>query len=232
MNIENRRKKIITILAEHRRVKVRDLSEQLKVSDDTVRRDLDYLAEEGFLQKTHGGAVSLDVPNLPRHLRTEIASTAKAEIAHKASQLLPGNSVIFFDAGHTTLETALRLPPGPFTIITTSLDIAVRLSDRKDIRLIIIGGEWDRSQRLIKSSSTVEAIKLYRVDLLVMGACAIDQQDGVTATDDWDAAAKRAMIGISEKKMLVADQSKMGRKESYFVANLDEFDWVITNDRK
>lgn len=229
MTISQRRNKILSVLVEYGEVRVADLAVQFHVSDDTIRRDLHSLSEEGYLQKTHGGAVVLDVPNLRRDMRGGVALGAKERIGESATEHLQPGATIFFDAGQTVLEVARRLPPGSFSAITHSLDIANLLSLRTDIRLIMLGGEWDEAQRLFKGAATVEAIRGYRASVAIMGACAVDPIFGVTASEEWDAAAKRAMLAVSEKKMLVADHTKMGRREPYFVSLLEDYDVFVTD---
>ncbi|MCQ0987132.1 DeoR/GlpR family DNA-binding transcription regulator [Jiella marina] len=229
MEIEERRKAILSILVDAGHVRVRDLGRRFAVSDDTIRRDLEVLSGQGFLQKTHGGAVSLDVPSIRREVRGHIAGDAKAKIGEMAAEHLTPGATLVIDAGQTTLEVARRLPPGPFTVITLSLDVALALSHRKDIRLIVVGGEWNAEQRLFRGAATIETIGSYRATLAVMGACAVDPVFGVTASEEWDGAAKRAMMRISERRMLVADHTKFGRREPFFVAALEEFDLFMSD---
>ncbi|MER0238472.1 DeoR/GlpR family DNA-binding transcription regulator [Fulvimarina sp. MAC8] len=230
MKLEQRRKTILSLLVDEGRVRVRDLGQRFAVSDDTIRRDLEALSSEGFLQKTHGGAVSLDVPSMRRDVRGQITPDAKAKIGEEAVRHLSPGSTLMIDAGQTTLEVAKRLPPGPFTVITLSLDVAVALSARKDVRLIMLGGEWDGEQRLFRGAATVEAIRSYRATTSVMGACAVETAFGVTASEEWDCAAKRAMMQVSAKRMLVADHTKFGRREPFFVAGLEAFDTIVSDE--
>lgn len=229
MVMEKRRQTILSILIEDGHVRVNDLAERFRVSDDTIRRDLTALSDEGYLQKTHGGAVNLDIPSMRRDLRRGIAQEAKEQIGEQAVAHLTIGDTIFLDAGQTVLEVAKRLPAGNFTVITPSLDVANVLSVRTDIRLIVLGGEWDSAQRLFRGPTTIEAIKNFRANTMVTGACAVDRIFGVTASEEWDAAAKRAMLGVSEQKMLVADHTKMGRREPFFVSPLEDYDFFITD---
>ncbi|NTJ11602.1 DeoR/GlpR family DNA-binding transcription regulator [Rhizobium lusitanum] len=229
MIIEKRRQTILSILIEDGHVRVSDLAERFRVSDDTIRRDLTTLSDEGYLQKTHGGAVNLDIPSMRRDMRRGIAQEAKEQIGEQAIAHIAVGSTIFLDAGQTVLEVAKRLPAGSFTVITPSLDVAIVLSVRTDIRLIILGGEWDNAQRLFRGPTTIDAIKNFRANIMVTGACAVDRTFGVTASEEWDAAAKRAMLAVSEQKMLVADHTKMGRREPFFVSPLEDYDFFITD---
>jgi DeoR/GlpR family transcriptional regulator of sugar metabolism len=229
MLIESRYREIIALLVNDGSVRVKDLAGKLRVSDDTVRRDLEALEKQGILQKTHGGAISLDVPRMDRVPRQRIAPEAKARIGEAAAAMVSSGQTVILDAGQTVLEAARRLPPGPMTVITQSLDVAVLLSERSDIRLVLTGGEWDRKQRFFRGISTAQAISSYRADIALLGACAVHPTLGVTATDDSDAAVKRAIIHSSERRILLVDHTKFNRHESFAVAALHEFNLILTD---
>lgn len=229
MLVEARHREIIALLVNEGSVKVRGLAEQLEVSDDTIRRDLEALEKQGVLQKTHGGAVSLDVPRMAREPRARVASEAKAKIGEAAAATIAAGQTLIMDAGQTVLEAARRLPIGPLTVITQSLDVAQVLSERTDIRLILIGGEWDRKQRFFRGIGTAQMMAHYRADVALLGACAVHASFGVTATDESDAVVKRAILQSSAKRLLLVDHTKFDRYEPFAVAALGEYDSIITD---
>lgn len=231
MLTEERHRKIIAVLVEDGSVKVKTLAANLNVSDDTIRRDLEALEAQGFLQKTHGGAVSLDVPRIERIPRARIASEAKQRIGAAAATMVAGGETIIFDAGQTVLEAARRLPMGSFTVITHSLDVALILSDRPGVRLIAVGGVWDRAQRFFSGTTTVQAMARFRADIAFLGACAVHARFGVTATDETDALVKKAIMQSSGKRILLADHTKFDLHEPFAVASIDEYDAIITDQR-
>jgi DeoR family transcriptional regulator, glycerol-3-phosphate regulon repressor len=226
---QERQRLILTALADEGRVRVPALAARLNVSDDTVRRDLRALAEQGVLQKTHGGAVALDVPRMTRDVRARILPEAKVMIGRAAADRIEPHQTIMLDAGQTVLEVARNLPAVPLIVITHSLDIALSLAERADIRLVLAGGEWDARQRLFRGFATQRMIGSYRADLAIMGACAIHPDLGVTASDEADAAIKQAMLQASARKILVADHTKLDRQEPHFVAPIEAFDELITD---
>ncbi len=146
--MEERQKIVLDILSNEGRVTVSDLAQRLSVSDDTVRRDLNLLADSGFLQKVHGGAVAFVVSKIDRASRAQVLSETKSKLgAAVAKRIQPGQKIIL-DSGTTTLEVARALPDVPLNVITNSLDIANCLSARRSIELIVTGGKWDSAQRL------------------------------------------------------------------------------------
>ncbi len=227
--MEERQRKILDILSNEARATVCNLAERLGVSDDTIRRDLNSLSDNGFLQKVHGGAVAIAIPQIARTTRAQILSETKSILGKAVAERIRAGQKILLDSGNTTLEVACSLPDFPLTIITNSLDIANCVSVRSQIRLVVTGGEWDLEQRLFKGSSVLQTINLYRADLVVLGACAINSKFAVTATDEKDAEIKRAMLEAATTKYIVFDHSKFDQQELYFVANLQDFDEVFTD---
>ena len=226
---QERQRLILTMLADEGRVRVQALAARLNVSDDTVRRDLQALAEQGVLHKIHGGAVALDVPRMARDIRAQILPQAKTRIGEVAASRVEANQTLMLDAGQTVLEVARHLPPVPLRVITHSLDIAQCLVERPEIRLVLAGGEWDAHQRLFRGVATQRMVASYRADLAIMGACAVHPELGLTASEEIDAAIKQTMLQSSARKILVADHTKLDRQEPYFVAPIEVFDEIITD---
>jgi DeoR/GlpR family transcriptional regulator of sugar metabolism len=109
MFAEERRETIVAELTRHGRVEVAELALRLEVSEDTIRRDLRALQAQGYLQKTHGGAVALDTPHLAWSLRARVVPEAKANIGARAAQLVEPGQTVILDAGSTILEMARHL---------------------------------------------------------------------------------------------------------------------------
>lgn len=110
---------------------------------------------------------------------------------------------------------------GPLTVITASLDIAQLFSDRADIQLILLGGQWDSKQRLFAGSATA-LVTRYRADIAILGACALHAGLGLSASQEADADVKRAMLAASAEHWLVADHTKLNRCEPWRVAGLSD----------
>ncbi|MGK3606306.1 DeoR/GlpR family DNA-binding transcription regulator, partial [Klebsiella variicola] len=142
-----RQKHILDRLSENGQLSISELVEGLQVSADTIRRDLSELEKQGVLQKSHGGAIALNVPAMTRQGRNALLPQTKQRLGQQVAARIPLGSTLFLDAGSTVLAVAAQLK-GPMTVITPSLDIAQLFSDRTDIQLILLGGQWDSYQRL------------------------------------------------------------------------------------
>lgn len=148
-----RQKHILDRLSETGQLSISELVAELQVSADTIRRDLSDLEQQGVLQKSHGGAIALNVLAMTRQGRNALLTQTKQRLGQQVAARIPSGSTLFLDAGSTLLAVAAQLK-GPLTVITASLDIAQLFSDRADIQLILLGGQWDSKQRLFAGSAT------------------------------------------------------------------------------
>lgn len=214
-----RQRYLLDLLSEQGQASVTELAERMQVSADTVRRDLTDLERQGLAQKNHGGAIALNLPEMPRQARDTLLVQTKQRLGRAVAAEIPAGSTLMLDAGSTVLEVARALSV-PATVITASLDIAQCLSDRQDIQLILLGGSWDARQRLFAGSATLTLLQRYRADIAIFGACALHAELGVSASEEADAQVKRAMLAASSQHWLVADHLKLDRCEPHHVAEL------------
>jgi len=145
-----------------------------------------------------------------------------------AEAVQPGMTVML-DAGDSVLAVAQALPDVDLTVVTHSLDIATLLSARPRVRLILAGGLWNPRQRLFEGPQARALVASCRADLAFLGACSVDFDRGVSATDLGDAEVKRAMVSASLRKVLVADHTKLATVQPWFVAPLSSFDLFVTD---
>src|SRR4051812_20966958 len=145
MLTRHRKELLLARLRQDGQIVAKSLSEELALSEDTIRRDLRELAAEGLLQRVHGGALPLDVPMSPAMgdfaARQQISSDAKPAIARAAAAMIPPGHVVFIDGGTTAVQLARALPPDlRCTVVTHSPSVAVELSGHPLIDVILIGG--------------------------------------------------------------------------------------------
>ena len=214
-----RQKYLIDILSEKGQITISELVDRLRVSADTLRRDLSDLEKQGLAQKNHGGAIALNLSSMNRQNRNTLLPDIKQRLGNMVAEKIPSGSTLFLDAGSTVLAVAAQIQ-GPMTVITTSLDIAQHFSARPDIQLILLGGKWDMQQRLFAGSATVSLLERYRADIAVLGTCALHADLGLSASQEADAEVKRAMLAASAEHWLVADHMKLNHCEPWLVAGL------------
>lgn len=221
-----RQKHILDRLSEAGQLSISELVDALQVSADTIRRDLSELENQGVLQKSHGGAIALNVPAMTRQGRNALLPGTKQRLGQQVAARIPSGSTLFLDAGSTLLAVATQLK-GPMTVITASLDIAQLFSDRADIQLILLGGQWYSEQRLFAGSATLSLVARYRADIAILGACALHAELGLSASQEADADVKRAMLAASAEHWLVADHTKVNHCEPWLVAGLSDIDHLF-----
>jgi DeoR/GlpR family transcriptional regulator of sugar metabolism len=226
---EERRARILDWLRRHGRVEVLDLARMLGVSEHTIRRDLLDLQAQGALHKTHGGAVSLQTARLGLEARSAVLPQAKQAIGEAAAQLvLPGQTLIL-DAGSTTLAMARALVARPLTVITNAIDVALLFEHDSAVQLVLTGGTWQPAHRALWGPGAEAVLSACRADWAVPGACALDARMGVTASDEGDAAVKRAMIAAAARTMVLADHSKQVSVAPFAVATWPQVHTLVTD---
>lgn len=217
-----RHRALLQHLANSGQAGILELAAALGVSDDTIRRDLKHLEAQGLLTRSHGGAVLADMHALPRTARDAVLPGEKEALGRAVADAIPAGASLMLDAGSTLLAVARALR-GPHRVVTHSLDVAQALSTRPEITLVLAGGEWDARQRLFRGPATVDTVRRYRVDLAILGACALHSRHGLTATEAGDAEVKRAMLACSETHWLATDHLKFDTLAPHAVAPLDDF---------
>jgi DeoR/GlpR family transcriptional regulator of sugar metabolism len=229
MLTEERRQVILERLRTEGKVVAAELSSSLAVSPDTVRRDLQELADAGLLRRVHGGALPAVVGARPYAVRREQAPEAKAAIARAAARLVRDDQVILLDAGTTTLEVARHLPHDlRATVITNSPPIAVALAEHPSVEVAVLGGMLDKDARALVGAATIEALRSVRADVLVLGVCSLHPEVGITILELEESYVKRAMIANSTEVIAVSSADKLGSAAPYVVAPIDELTHLVT----
>jgi len=229
---EQRQERIVELVLKQPFIAAKDLAERFDVSLMTIHRDLDELEAHGVLRKVRGGATpqasSLFESNV--RYRLTVASEEKQALARAALvQIEPGQAVLI-DESTTGLALARLLPARvPLTVITNSLSVMQELRSVRDIKLIVLGGDYWPRHEAFCGLACEAAVSALRADVLFMSSTAIS--GGVAYQPDQDMAiAKRAMIAAAGRRVLLVDHSKFGRVALHRLAPLTAFDLVMTDD--
>lgn len=225
-----RRGKILEALGRDQRVVASELASQFSVSEDTIRRDLRELAEEGLLRRVYGGAVPRS-PASPIFARRKTESTtAKAAIAKAAVQHLRDGQVVFIDAGTSALEVALHVPHDlRLTVVTHSLPVASVLAEHQSTRVIVLGGSLLGETLATSGAEAVEGYRRVRADACVLGVASVHPEVGLGVFFHEDAEVKRAMVASAAEVMVVAASDKLGTSAPFLVGPLSMVDKLITD---
>ncbi|KVV13247.1 DeoR/GlpR family DNA-binding transcription regulator [Flavobacterium sp. TAB 87] len=225
---EERKNHILKEINLHTRVNFATLSDQLSVSEDTVRRDINELEVESMLIKVKGGAMT----KAYHHSSSSqtYASEAKQIIAQKTVTLLHDGMVLLLGGG-TTIREFIRMIPNDMnlTVFTVTALSAVELLDKPNVKVIMIGGSISPYSQMCVSGDVYNQLSTISADLLILGTNALDVKGGFSDSD-WDTVqVKKAMIKASQKTAILTISEKLDTVQKMRIAKLSEVDYIITD---
>lgn len=222
---------IMATLRERGRCTISDLAQHLSVSDETIRRHVRALVDEGRLLRAHG-AVALPLaqtePPFSRRLSERI--DAKRRIGRQvALQILDGQTIMI-DSGSTTAFVAdALLGRRGLTVVTNSLEIARTLLGRQDHRVYLAGGEFRADVGAAVGPEALALIEQFRADISILSIGAIDAENGLMDFDLDEARIARAMIARTQRTIVAADASKFGARARVLVCGFDKVDTIVSD---
>lgn len=225
---EERYRFIVDQLIQHKKVHTEELARLLKVSVDTVRRDLIQLEEDGKLVRVHGGAITVDF-NPPFQPKEVYAQKEKIQIARKALGLIKDGMTLLTGGGTVMLELARLLPENlKGTLFTVSPLVALEATQRSSVDVILIAGRLSRNSYICTGASVVGQIMEIKADLCLMGANGFSIKNGVTDSD-WEVMqVKKAMIRNSERIALLSLSEKKDLIHKFSVCPLHAIHYLVS----
>jgi len=212
----------------HNRVLTSDLVQLLNVSEDTIRRDLQELVDDGLLFKVHGGALSKSYHSSFDD-STVYARDSKKIIAKKATTLIKDGMVVLIGGGTTILELVKQLPQNlRATFFTISPLVAVELAKYNNIEVILIGGLFSKNSQVTYGGHVITQLSEIKADLCLMGTSAIHPEEGLTDTD-WEInQLKKAMLAASKKSAVLCISEKLDITLRLKVCPIESISYLIT----
>lgn len=227
---KKRQKHILEQIRIYNQVKSSELSEQLGVSEDTIRRDIKELSDGHRILKVHGGAMS-ENGYLPfNHQDREIyAHDEKVIIVKKAMSLVQNNQVILMDGGTTNLEFVRLLPEDlRLTVFTTSIPVALNLTQQPNVETYFIGGKVLDNAQVTIGIDVIESLKGIKADLCFIGTRSMDLKLGISDFNRDEVQVKRALVAAAYKTVSLCISEKLGTIQPYVVASPDKLDILVT----
>lgn len=230
MFAEERKREILRILSQQKKVKTLELSQMFSVSEPTIRRDINELEEQGLLIRTHGGAIALDHSEIePSYYeKKDRYSTEKQEIGELSAGLIKDYDTVILDSGTTTLEIAKAITAKHITVLTNSLDIAAALEDKADVEIVVLGGVMRWNTRALVGPIPEKVLDSFRVNIAFVGTNGFNES-GFMTPNQVEAQTKRKMIEVADRAFVVADSSKYGKTQLCVIAKLSEVNGVISD---
>lgn len=226
---EERFKLILNSLNETGSITYADMSLKLAISEDTVRRDIDILHQNGLLSKVRGGAIPRNKNPLAFQDRMDHNTAEKEIIGFKVQPLLKKGMTIFMDGGTTICAVAERFAPdASFRVITNNLALIPILANFKNIQIIILGGAYNKDTQTNVGAKTCEDAEQFVADIYLMGTCAISREFGVTTPIQEDGMVKRSMLKGAKKVIVLSNSKKIGEQEFFKICDLDKISTLVS----
>ncbi|MCP9757508.1 DeoR/GlpR transcriptional regulator [Lacihabitans sp. CCS-44] len=228
MNFQLRKYKILEILDANDSVEVPDLALELGISEITVRRDLNILANENLLLRTHGGAVKIGLTKVAFSQKAEVNTEAKDEICKKAASLIQEGDVVFLDCGSTVFRICQYIKNKKIRIVTNSLPIVNELLG-SEVHVNFAGGEIDADRQAAHGKIAVEHILRYKADLAFVGVDGISIANGLSANSENETEMTLAMTNNAKTVYFLCDSSKFEKDKYLPFAEISFVKNIITD---
>ena len=227
-----RREQIQEYLSQHKVASSSDLSKLLGVSEATVRRDLEWLENAGILTRTHGGAILtqqlLVEPAYAK--RTQHQVNEKRAIGRLAASLIQDGDIVFTNSGTTTTQLIQHINPGlDISLITNNLAAVMEIGEI-DYELILLGGEFQPKSRSAAGRFAIENLAQIYADKAFIGVDGISPEHGCTVPSNSEAEVIKMMVAHTKGPVcILADHSKWGLVSNFIVAELGQFQQLISD---
>jgi len=225
----HRKREILALLKRDGQVIAKEVSRSMRVSEDTIRRDLREMAQEGLLQRVHGGALPASSAIADFAGRESITTEGKKAIGRAAAQMIRAGQVVILDGGTTAREIARHIPLElQLTIVTHSPTIALELVNHPQVEVILIGGRLFKHSLVAVGAEAIEAIARIHADTYFMGVTGVHPKTGLTTGDYEEAAVKRALSHAAAETIVLASSEKLNAASPYSVVPLAEISGILT----
>ncbi len=235
VQLSRRHDKILNFLAQRGYVAMEEMVAAFEVTPQTLRRDLQMLAEHGLLRRHHGGAsANISTANVDYGKRRVEMEAEKAAVGRTAAELVTPGTSLFLPTG-TTVEALARAiaerQPSGLRVITNSTVVASILDQCPDISIEVTGGTWMRQDRSFGGAAAVTMVESYRCDMHMTGVGGIDNEGTLLEYREPVAIVGRAMFRNARRRVLLVDHTKFLRVATSRLAHLSEVDLVVTDRR-
>lgn len=233
MTASQRREKILELIKEDGSAKVVDLARIFKVTEVTIRQDLEKLDKDGSVIREHGGAFLKNIEDQVRmfSLSNQEHMDKKEKIARKCLEFIESGDSIILDSGSTTTEIAKKLKGFKnLRVITNALNIAMMLGTEPGIELVVTGGEFKPPTLSLTGQKAADFFNGISVQKLFLATAGISLKSGLTYPSISDLVVKKAMIEAADTTYLVADSSKIGKSSFASLGALSLINYIVTDE--
>ena len=229
-----RRNQILEQLQREKRVVVSELSAFFGVSEETIRRDLEKLSEDGFVIKTYGGAVLNEdnVVDMPFVIRKNINAGEKQTIGKLVAAMIQDGEHLVLDASSTVVSAARFLKSkNNLTVITNSVELLIEMSDVSGFNIISTGGVLKEGTLSLTGAQVGRSYASYNVDTAIFSAKGMDAECGVTDANETNAYIKQTLLSQAKRKVPALDHTKFDKKALVRICNVSDITHVVTDEK-
>ncbi len=229
-----RRNAILSKLASDGKVLVADLSKEFQVTEETIRRDLEKLDNDGLARKTYGGAIKNESFNidLPFQVRKQTNVESKQIIAALIADMIKDGDYIMLDSSTTALCVIKRiLDRKNITLITNSIEILLELCNKPEWNILSTGGALKEGGLSLVGYQAEKMVSGFHVDLAICSCKGIDAVNGITDSNERDTQMKKAFFASANKRILAVDSSKFDCSSFVKVCGIDDVDVIVTEKK-
>lgn len=231
MLADRRQEEILRLLTQSGSLTLRDIVDELQVSEATARRDVTQLAAAGRLTRVYGGVLANGIEELSFALSDTTDRAEKRDIARAAAALVHDGDTVILDIGSTVLELARMLAGRPITVITGNLMAYEAMKERVTTELILLGGAVRRNYWATSGHLTAQALQGMHADIVFLGTSGITPRGQVLDSTSDDVAVKQHSIAAADRSVLLATERKFPGGGRHVVCNVSDFSSVITSMR-
>lgn len=230
-----RRNEILERLQKEKRVVVSELSKQYGVSEETIRRDLEKLENDGYVIKSYGGAVLNENNNIdmPFNIRKNTNVIGKQKVADIIKEMVKDGESLMLDSSSTAvfIAKALKEEKRNLTIITNSIEIIIELFDAQNWRVLSTGGLAIEGSFALVGPQTDQMLRSFHVDKAIISCKGFDMENGITDSNELHARNKKTMLERADKKILAVDSTKFEYTAFTKIGGLEDISVIITDEK-
>lgn len=226
-----RKTAIKDLMLEKKSMTVVELSKQFSVTEETIRKDLQQMENEGFLTRTYGGAFIQGgaLNDIDLALRETTCVSSKEAIADCCTSLIHHGDSIFIDASTTATFLAKRLKNMRITVVTNSTMAIEQLKDSDSVHLVCVGGVYSAKTRSFNGRATINVLNNYYLDKVFMSCRSLSMEHGITDSNEDMALIRQTLLQNSDNVYLIADASKFNKNSFVHVADFRKIKGIISD---
>lgn len=214
-------------------ISVVELCESLSVSSVTIRKDLQFLEDAGFVYRTHGGVTKHNPYQTDRSVieKEKLHEREKIEIAKAAAKFITANDSIIIGSGTTTQFFARQIiPQEQLTVVTSALNVTLELLKHPNVEVIQLGGSVRQTSSSVTGQYAMHILDQFFCSKLFLGVDGIDLEYGISTTNAQEALLNKKMISVAQQVIVLADSSKFGRKSFGKIVDFSNIDVIISDE--